>query len=1424
MVAKAKKQQDAAPPSPAVIVLVSLVLTAALAWAGYPVFVPVWVGALAVVWTAVHPVLTGEKVNGFETPAHDGEKRQLAEFQLAKKLRMALLVPFEAVTGSGLAAAAFLLGAGLGVLVPSSGVGLELPGGYLLPAVSPEWVVPLKVVNAWAGGVLALFPISWGVVQRKRPGEEAPVAGVRDVAAWCGRGGAFGVGLVVLVAALVAAGVAAVTVLVSMLPVTAWWFPTPMVTGATVGFLVAVWTVGELVVRARRDGWFRDREADDRWQEIFRDKQLKLTSAPRLVSHRVLDEYQLTIDEFDSGGAVDIGQLVKSRPVIARLLGDGMSVACVLNSPEVDDQGEIKRGTRSGRKFRIVTAPDGAPLPDLSDARVSSDVAEVALECMLAMTSEQLKQHVLPLVLSFGEATNPSAGDEPHAVKRDPLMVEDAPAPAEELSWTQAWQASVFDESQAGIVEQLQPLAKHYGFGDIEFAVFGRDVFFGAVTAPSTPLKDPELPKKIADQELIQDWKRRWRDTVTQVGIVAGAIPHDAEVSLIKHLDVLDLESNRSSTVTVTPFQMMRGVNLDQFISSRVERTLSTAFDGAGFVHCMYWQHRASREGERMTNVLAVAISREPQPTSPKSLYENCSRDASQRREVARTLLSKGVADAFEQAKLPRPELVEARCMSGPRTASNIWAMKLRLIGSDLEKVRQKMATIREALGVPWAVVTTTSPDGGKLSSGVWLVAGGHPRDILVEFSDDARGEKNRAYCESVLWESQFTALKVFGADGGTPMLVETGQMGSNPDITVSTFELPPPVTCGVLREQVEKLRGATGNAFVMVEPDMSSPSRARILTAEKDPLPSLTYFDFGAYRPGTEVPFAQTVDGSTVTFDTKHDPHLLVLGPSGSGKSATLMALINGMFGAGFDLVLLDPSKGGADFQYAKPWFTAMTGDVHEASALMDWAYGEVKRRKDMNAAHGASSIKELPEEIRPRPLAVVIDEFTSLMLADPVPKTDGSETPEMLRDIEEKRLESVAKRNIGLKVGRIAREARSAGVVLVLATQELKKDTLDRIPGGGDLKTQLARLVLGKNSFGSLMSALKAPTEAPDLGLSAGMKGRGIFESARPGPMQIVQCWWGVEGGASEVVVKDTLRRQLEGSREPVAEPLDLAGMAQKTQKPEAVFGEVIEAPAGDEPVVEVEFEGPEFSFDEDGDDPFGFGDDESVPAPVAVSPGVVSPSVEATSIPRLYLDVDRVVAPVGMPADWEDAEPVQAPVGTAWFSPTMLQRLTEHPVDLVWVTSWGEQAMETFAPFLGGGVRQVRCCDPGRESDGWWKADAVAQDLAEHPTMGPVAWLDDHHTKFEADGDAAIAGVHALKIAPDDGLTPAEADRVRAWFGVDAPEPSPAMVETTPTAVADEVPVSDSVPAGLPPEVAALFAPPKIPTVEIPDGFFD
>lgn len=161
----------------------------------------------------------------------------------------------------------------------------------------------------------------------------------------------------------------------------------------------------------------------------------------------------------------------------------------------------------------------------------------------------------------------------------------------------------------------------------------------------------------------------------------------------------------------------------------------------------------------------------------------------------------------------------------------------------------------------------------------------------------------------------------------------------------------------------------------------------------------------FAALDRGTACLLGQSAGGATVAIDLRKQPHLLIAGATGSGKSVMLHSILSGMlFGSPADIqfVMIDPKQVELT-QYdgiphlARPVIT----DVPRAIAtLRDVCATMDERYKTMRAGGVAGT-----------PIAIVIDELADLIM------TSGKMVEPM--------------------IVRIAQLGRAAGIHLIIATQ---------------------------------------------------------------------------------------------------------------------------------------------------------------------------------------------------------------------------------------------------------------------------------------------------------------------------------------------------------------------------------------------------
>jgi hypothetical protein len=140
-------------------------------------------------------------------------------------------------------------------------------------------------------------------------------------------------------------------------------------------------------------------------------------------------------------------------------------------------------------------------------------------------------------------------------------------------------------------------------------------------------------------------------------------------------------------------------------------------------------------------------------------------------------------------------------------------------------------------------------------------------------------------------------------------------------------------------------------------------------------------------------------------------------------------------------------------------------------------------------------------------------------------------------------------------------------------------------------------------------------------------------------------------------------------------------------------------------------------------------------------------------------VFLDVDGTLLPFGA-AGGPLSEGIDRRLGPA---------LAALPADLVWATTWMDEANDSVAPLLG--LPRLPVLDPAEPTaeDTYfglhWKTRAIAERAAERP----FAWLDDEITAADQEWVAERHDAEALllRIDPRTGLTVDDVDAVGRWL---------------------------------------------------------
>ncbi|WP_052869380.1 FtsK/SpoIIIE domain-containing protein [Streptomyces niger] len=128
-------------------------------------------------------------------------------------------------------------------------------------------------------------------------------------------------------------------------------------------------------------------------------------------------------------------------------------------------------------------------------------------------------------------------------------------------------------------------------------------------------------------------------------------------------------------------------------------------------------------------------------------------------------------------------------------------------------------------------------------------------------------------------------------------------------------------------------------------------------------------------------VPVALREDGSVFVRDYRQVPHSLTLGATLSGKSMYQRNLVSKLAKLPVGLVGIDCKRGVEHSTYA-PRLSALATTPEDASQVLDALVEEMEKRFDLLSAYGVSDLWALPEDVRPVPLVLLVDEVAELFL----------------------------------------------------------------------------------------------------------------------------------------------------------------------------------------------------------------------------------------------------------------------------------------------------------------------------------------------------------------------------------------------------------------------------------------------------------
>ncbi len=283
-------------------------------------------------------------------------------------------------------------------------------------------------------------------------------------------------------------------------------------------------------------------------------------------------------------------------------------------------------------------------------------------------------------------------------------------------------------------------------------------------------------------------------------------------------------------------------------------------------------------------------------------------------------------------------------------------------------------------------------------------------------------------------WPTYATQLgwsRTYGRTAHTPKL---RALKINPSRTVVELQPLADHRIGAWPEMVDSLRRLTNHAQATWKE--TTPGHLEI-TLTKTPLPILLRLNRRKVAESeNEIYLGACADGTDLTWDVDHAPHLFVAGATGGGKGSIIRLCLLHAVESNWETVVVNPKRSG-EYHWTKTRGVTVLAQLHETEQMLQATLKELYSRQEILDEKGEETwcTQDWSRQL------IVVDETPTLLMG----KTG--------KDLRE---------NIAVALNTIAAMGRSAGIHLAIAAQRPDAQTLG--PYGGQLRNNItARIAIG-------------------------------------------------------------------------------------------------------------------------------------------------------------------------------------------------------------------------------------------------------------------------------------------------------------------------------------------------------------------------